>query len=200
MDIYSSKVKQRDYDTLLISLVCLLISTKYLQIKYPGADALNEKVNGRYDPDHIIEMEGHVLDIIDWNLMVYPIYDYVKLFISQGCLFVDEDVYQLSVNQNSHLERTSSDNLVYKPNHRLAENFKKYAEFFADFCLYQECFMTVDPYLLACAIVAYTRKYMGVAVIWTTELEYLTKCNLHHFRDLYLIIESRYTENFPHHA
>lgn len=98
MDIYSSKVKQRDYDTLLISLVCLLISTKYLQIKYPGADALNEKVNGRYDPDHIIEMEGHVLDIIDWNLMVYPIYDYVKLFISQGCLFVDEDVYQLSVN------------------------------------------------------------------------------------------------------
>ena len=82
MDIYSSKVKQRDYDTLLISLVCLLISTKYLQIKYPGADALNDKVDGRYDPDYIIEMEGVVLDTIGWNLMVYPIYDYVRLFIS----------------------------------------------------------------------------------------------------------------------
>ena len=41
--------------------------------------------------------------------------------------------------------------------------------------LYQQCFMTVDPYLLACAIVAYTRKYMGVAVIWRQELELLAK-------------------------
>ena len=194
MDLYSSKVKEAEYDTLLISLVCLLISTKYLQIKYPGADALNEKVDGRYDPDYIVEMEGMVLAKIDWNLMVYPIYDYVRLFISQGCLFEDEDVYQIPVSTD--FERTE----CYKPSNRLAENFKKYAEFFADFCLYQECFMTVDPYLLACAIIAYTRKYMGVAVIWTQELEYLTKCNLHHFRDLYLIIESRYTENFPHHA
>jgi hypothetical protein len=33
MDMYSSKMKQkgvRDYDTLLICLVCLLISSKYL--------------------------------------------------------------------------------------------------------------------------------------------------------------------------
>ena len=49
MDIYSSKVpKNEEYDTVLISLVCLLISTKYLQIKYPGADALNYQVNNRY--------------------------------------------------------------------------------------------------------------------------------------------------------
>lgn len=42
MDLYSSKVPKHDeYDTLLISLCCLLISSKYLQIKYPGADALN---------------------------------------------------------------------------------------------------------------------------------------------------------------
>jgi len=34
--------------------------------------------------------------------------------------------------------------------------------------------MTNDPYLLACAIVAYTRKYMGVAIIWPTELELLS--------------------------
>jgi hypothetical protein len=60
--------------------------------------------------------------------------------------------------------------------------------------------MTVDPYLLACAIVAYTRKYMGVAIIWPTELEMLTKCNLNHFKNLYLIIEAKYSENFPKHA
>mgnify|MGYP003695015005 CR=1 FL=1 len=37
-------------------------------------------------------MEGQVLDTIDWNLMIYPIYDYVKLFVSQGCLFESEEI------------------------------------------------------------------------------------------------------------
>ena len=93
MDIYSSKMrKQRDYDTLLISLVCLLISTKYLQIKYPGADTLNDMVNKRYSSDIIINMEWKFLDIIDWKLMVFPIFDFVKMFISQGCLFENEDI------------------------------------------------------------------------------------------------------------
>ena len=67
MYIYSSKVpKNEEYDTVLISLVCLLISTKYLQIKYPGADALNYQVNNRYNSDLIIATEGKVLEIIDW--------------------------------------------------------------------------------------------------------------------------------------
>jgi len=37
-------------------------------------------------------MEGKFLDTIDWNLMVFPIYDYVRLFVSQGCLFEHEDI------------------------------------------------------------------------------------------------------------
>lgn len=140
-------------------------------------------------------MEGQVLDTINWNLMIYPIYDYVKLFVSQGCLFENEEILRPITD-----EIMDDSQIRDKPTVQLAEHFKKYAEFFADFCLYQECFMTVDPYLLACAIVAYTRKYMGVAIIWPTELELLTKCNLHHFRDLYLIIDSKYSENFPKHA
>ena len=60
--------------------------------------------------------------------------------------------------------------------------------------------MTVDPYFLACAIVAYARKYMGVAIIWPQELELLTQCQFQHFRDMYIIIENKYTENFPDHA
>jgi len=57
---------ERDYDTILISLVALLISTKYLQTKYPGADALNDMVHQRYTADIIINMEGQVLHTIDW--------------------------------------------------------------------------------------------------------------------------------------
>lgn len=196
MDIYSSKVsKNQDYDTLLISLCCLLISAKFHQIKYPGADTLNDMVKRKYSADLIIHMEGVVLEVIDWNLMVYSIYDYVKLFISQGCLFDNEEI--LKQAQDDILDDST---VRERPGIKLAEHFKKYAEFFADFCMYQECFMTNDPYLLACAIVAYTRKYMCVAIIWPTELELLTQCNFNNFKNLYLIIESKYTESFPSHA
>jgi hypothetical protein len=100
MDVYSSKMPiEKDYDTILISLVCLLISTKYLQIKYPGAEALNDMVDKRYSADFIIDMEGKVLHIIDWELMVFPVYDFVKMFISQGCLFENEEILRNAKDQ-----------------------------------------------------------------------------------------------------
>lgn len=35
--------------------------------------------------------------------------------------------------------------------------------------------MKSEPYKLATAIIAYTRKYMGVAIVWTQEMEMLTR-------------------------
>lgn len=204
MDMYSSKMKQkgvRDYDTLLICLVCLLISSKYLQIKYPGADTLNDMVNKRFNADLIISTEGKFLDIIDYKLMVFPTYDYVKLFISQGCLFENEEIFQDSAVLGQPQDLSISFNRQRgRPNFKLAENFKKYAEFFTDFCLYQERFITTDPYSLACAIVAYARKYMGVAIIWPQELELLTQTPFETISEIYMIIQSKYTESFPDHA
>jgi len=97
-------------------------------------------VTRRYTADLIIAMEGRVLDIIDWQLMVFPIYDYVKLFISQGCLFENEDILKEAAPhqpQDDPSEENLRDSRVRgKPTVQLAEHFKKYAEFFADFCLY----------------------------------------------------------------
>jgi hypothetical protein len=152
-------------------------------------------VKKKYSADLIIHMEGVVLERIDWNLLVYTIYDYVKLFISQGCLFDNEEI--LKPNSDDILDDST---IKERPTTRLAEHFKKYAEFFSDFCMYQECFMTNDPYLLACAIVAYTRKFMAVAIIWPQEMEMLTHQSFVSFKNMYLIIESKYTENFPKHA
>lgn len=161
MDLYSSKVpKNEQYDTLLISLCCLLISSKYLQIKYPGADALNHQVSNRYTADQIIATEGVVLDTIDWQLMNFPLYDYVRLFISQGCLFEHE---RLLPQMGNPPPKDFKD----RPTPETAEVFKRNALLFADLCLYQQCFMRTDPYKLAAAIIAYTRKYMGVAIVWT---------------------------------
>jgi hypothetical protein len=49
--------------------------------------------------------------------------------------------------------------------------------------------MTVDSYNLACAIVAYTRKYMGVAIIWSTEMVLLTSNQYAQFSELYKVLE-----------
>ena len=51
-------------------------------LRHPGADALNHQVSNRYTADQIIATEGVVLETIDWQLMNFPLYDYVKLFIS----------------------------------------------------------------------------------------------------------------------
>ena len=87
-----------------------------------------------------------------------------------------------------------------KPTVELAAHFKKYAEFFADFCLYQQSLITADPYNLSCAIIAYTRKYMGVSIIWSAEMMLLTNNTYPQFQDLYKVIEEKYTEAFPDHA
>ena len=113
-------------------------------------------------------------------------------------MFENEEILKAN---NSNTDQILDDSTIReKPTVKLAEHFKKYAEFFADFCMYQECFMTNEPYLLACAIVAYTRKYMGVAIIWSAEMELLSQTTFDKFKSLYLIIESKYTENFPNHA
>jgi hypothetical protein len=41
---------------------------------------------------------------------------------------------------------------------------------------------------------------MGVAIIWSQELELLTQCSFSVFRDLYAKIEQQYTANFADHA
>ena len=92
----------------------------------------------------------------------------------QGALFENKEIMKA---KNGNTDQILDDSTIKeRPTVKLAEHFKKYAEFFADFCMYQECFMTNEPYLLACAIVAYTRKYMGVAIIWSAEMELLTQC------------------------
>jgi hypothetical protein len=94
MDLYASE-RKREYDTLLVSIVCIMISSKYHQIKYPGADSLNNMVEKRYTYDQILEAEGHVLDTIKWQLMIFPMYEYLEIFINQGCFFEKEKLLKV---------------------------------------------------------------------------------------------------------
>ena len=94
LDIYSSRIGS-DFDIVLAALCCLLASAKFVQMKYPSADSLNSAVNNQYVFDEFIEMEAHVLRTIDWQLMQYPIHDYINLFLAHGCLFESDLILQL---------------------------------------------------------------------------------------------------------
>ena len=66
--------------------------------------------------------------------------------------------------------------------------------------MYQDSFLGKDPYMMACAIIAYTRKYMGVSIIWSNDMEQLAKASFSQFKEYYLKIEYKYKEHFPQHA
>lgn len=86
LDIYASRIN-RDFDIVLASLSSLLASAKFVQMKYPSADSLNSATNNQYAFEDFIEMEAHMLRVIDWQLLQYPVYDFINLFLAHGCLF-----------------------------------------------------------------------------------------------------------------
>ena len=93
LDIYASRVG-KDFDIVLAALCSLLASAKFVQMKYPSADSLNSATNNAYIFDNFIDMEGHILRVINWQLLQYTIYDFVNLFVGHGCLFENDYILQ----------------------------------------------------------------------------------------------------------
>ena len=142
MDLFASNFKQ-DYDTELVSLVSLMISSKYHQIEHLRANSLRNMVQRMHTYEQILQMEARVLKTIDWQLMLFPMYDYLDVFVNQGCLFTTDRILRSSTTHPSSIH---------------AENFRERSKFFAKFCLSRSRFMRKDPYLMTCAVIAYTRK------------------------------------------
>ena len=67
-------------------------------------------------------MEGQILRTIDWQLLQYPVYDFINLFLAHGCLFDSDIILQI-------------DRSEVRPTASSAANLRKYAEFFTDFCI-----------------------------------------------------------------
>ena len=184
LDVFSSRVG-KDFDIVLAALCSLLASAKFVQMKYPSADSLNSATNNQYEFDDFIDMEGHILRVIDWQLLQYPVYDFVNLFLAHGCLFESDKILQSDGRPD--LRPTSSS----------ATNLRKYAEFFTDFCIQETQLIKSEPLSLSSAIIAVTRKHMNLETVWTEEMFLLTTMKLVQFKDLFLYIDQRYTKNFP---
>lgn len=83
MDLYTSmKMEVPMHDLQLIAITCLMISTKFHEMKYPSASSLNSATRNSYSYDIIIAKEGEILATLGWDLLRYTVLDYVHLFIN----------------------------------------------------------------------------------------------------------------------
>ena len=81
LDLYASR-ETHDFDSHLAALASLLVSAKFVQMKYPSADSLNSATDNSYSYDKIVRMEGHFLAVIGWELLQYTVLDFLNLFLA----------------------------------------------------------------------------------------------------------------------
>jgi hypothetical protein len=94
-------------------------------MKYPSADSLNSATDNAHSYDLIIAMEARLLSVINWELLQYPVFEFINFFLAQGCLFPNDQILQ-RVGLNPEWIPATIEH---------AGNIRKYAEFFTDFCV-----------------------------------------------------------------
>ena len=117
-------------DVQLIALTSLLTAGKYIELdrKIPSMNTLLKACKGKYNIYKFKQEEVKVLGILNFNLSFTIPIDFVDLFLAQGIYF-----------QGDILPSAPST----KPNKKIPEYLRKYAEFFADLCL-QGTFMSIS--------------------------------------------------------
>lgn len=189
LDVYISREK-RELDIWLSGLCALLVSAKFVQMKYPSADSLNSATNNAYSFDLIVQGEAKLLQSINWELLQYPVFEFVNFFLAQGCLFPNDKIL--------HKPGASPELVQVTIEH--ASNLRKYAEFFTDFCVQESELVPTDALITTCAILAFTRKHLNIKVIWSEEMTMLTSCSLYQIKGTLTFIEKKYQDSFPDHA
>jgi len=74
-----------------------MISTKYLEMKYPSAQSLNSATRNSYSYGEIIKKEAEIVCTLNWELMFNSVLDYVNLYLDQGCLFANDEIVQTNL-------------------------------------------------------------------------------------------------------
>lgn len=91
LDLFASR-ERSEFDVWLAALAALLVSAKFVQMKYPSAESLNSATENSYTYNKIVEMEGHLLSVISWELLQYTVFDFLNFFLAQGCFFVTDKI------------------------------------------------------------------------------------------------------------
>ncbi len=81
LDLFASR-ERAEFDIWLAALAALLVSAKFVQMKYPSAESLNSATENSYTYNKIVEMEGHFLSVISWELLQYTVFDFLNFFLA----------------------------------------------------------------------------------------------------------------------
>jgi len=142
----------KDNEIKPIALICMLLAVKLTEDDrvVNNIASLFRKTIGSHKLN-IMQYEIQVMRQLNWDLQHVTTIDFIKSFIVQGVVFSSD----IAVNEKS------------------VRSLRQYAEFFADMCL-QECeFISVDSLVLAAGIIAAARKILAFQKIWNKELEEL---------------------------
>ena len=66
----------------LIAVICMLISAKFLELTYPGVTKLNQIIKSPFTYEQFIQIERHILEILNWQLHIVTPYDVMQHFLS----------------------------------------------------------------------------------------------------------------------
>ncbi|TYZ61669.1 hypothetical protein PybrP1_010668 [[Pythium] brassicae (nom. inval.)] len=142
----------------LLALSCILIASKYLgpEEEVPPISEFWEFGNRCYSYEEIHEMELLTLAKLQWSLTALTPIHFTRYYLSQSVLFCDDEIQGASMVEEA------------------LEYYHKYNEFFVDLCLQEYQFQAYRPSLVAAAILAVSRKALGMAPLWREELTVLT--------------------------
>ena len=72
-----SKKGSPDQMLQLSAVICLLISSKFLEKMYPGVQRLNEVIQSPFSYDDFIDMEQEILCVLNWELYIVTPFDVI---------------------------------------------------------------------------------------------------------------------------
>ncbi|RZC78923.1 hypothetical protein C5167_003136 [Papaver somniferum] len=77
----------------LISLVCLSIAAKFIEVSIPSLDELQDDLNHSFQPSIFQDMELTVLKALGWRLSCVTAYSYLDLLMHQASLLLQPDLH-----------------------------------------------------------------------------------------------------------
>lgn len=161
LDVIMAENTIAESDLQPLGLVCLLLAGKLTEKDRQVGEImslLQKKINSH--GNHLRKYEMQVLTLLHYDLQCVTPMDFLQFFASQGILFSNDKIFSSS---------------GYKfPNGKIASSLRQFMDFFADMCLQEYSFLSIDSYHLAAAIIAASRKALKVENLWTTELVLLT--------------------------
>ncbi|KAI3958516.1 hypothetical protein MKW92_000605, partial [Papaver armeniacum] len=86
-------IKWENWTIELISLVCLSIAAKFIEVSIPSLDELQDDLNHSFQPSIFQDMELTVLKALGWRLSCVTAYSYLDLLMHQASLLLQPDLH-----------------------------------------------------------------------------------------------------------